>query len=145
MGAAAKDVATKAVVHWKHVAPALTAPRSEEDREYLVAVLDEVLDAGGADEDSPLATLVERIGDLLEAGVCAEVTYPNRSLFLYNSPDPGYQKALAVAYNDWLWELFGQERKRFAPVGLVPVIDIQTAVNEATRLAKFGDKAIENR
>jgi len=67
MGAAAKDVAMEAVVHWKHVAPALTAPRSEENCEHLVTVLDEVLDAGGADEDSPLATLVERIGDLLEA------------------------------------------------------------------------------
>jgi len=49
------------------VAPAPTAPRSEEDWEHLVTVLDEVLDAGGADEDSALATLVERIGDRLEA------------------------------------------------------------------------------
>ena len=67
MGAAAKDVATEAIVHWTHVAPALTAPRSEEDCEQLATVLDEVLDAGGADENSPLATLAERIGDLVEA------------------------------------------------------------------------------
>jgi HTH-type transcriptional regulator/antitoxin HigA len=65
MAAAAKELATEALHHWKHVAPALTTPRSEEDCERLVAILDEVLDAGGDDEDSPLATLAERIGDLI--------------------------------------------------------------------------------
>ena len=77
MGAAAKDVATEAVVHWKHVAPALTAPRSEEDYQHLVAVLDEVLDAGGADEDSALATLAERIGDLVETYEAKHHLLPN--------------------------------------------------------------------
>lgn len=67
MSGPAKDIVAEAVVHWKHVAPVLTAPASEEDYQHLVAVLDEVLDAGGADEGSPLATLAERIGDLVEA------------------------------------------------------------------------------
>ena len=66
-GAGAKKVANDAVLHWEHVAPALTAPQSEKDYQQLVAVLDQVLDAGGADEGSPLATLAERIGDLVEA------------------------------------------------------------------------------
>ncbi len=30
----------------------------------------------------------------------AEVIYPNSSLFLYNLSDPGYQFAVARAYND---------------------------------------------
>ena len=67
MSITAKDLATGAVAHWKHLAPVLTTPQSADDYEYLVAVLDEVLDAGGADESSPLATLAERIGDLIEA------------------------------------------------------------------------------
>lgn len=67
MNVTAKEVATWAVAHWEHLAPALTAPRCEEDHERLVAVLDEVLDAGGADEASLLATLAERIGDLIDA------------------------------------------------------------------------------
>lgn len=62
-----KETATGAVAHWKHLAPALTAPKCGDDHERLVAVLDEVLDAGGADEASPLATLAECIGDLIEA------------------------------------------------------------------------------
>lgn len=67
MSVTAKDLATGAVAHWEHLAPILTAPKSENDYEHLVAVLDEVLDAGGSDETSSLATLAERIGDLLEA------------------------------------------------------------------------------
>ena len=39
----------------------LTAPSFRDDCERLIAVLDEVLDAGSADETSPLATLAERI------------------------------------------------------------------------------------
>ena len=61
-----KDIASEAVSHWKYLAPALTAPQSEGDYKHLVAVLDEVLDAGGADETSPLAALAERIGELVE-------------------------------------------------------------------------------
>ena len=67
MSATARDVAADAIAHWIHVAPALTAPRCEDDLEHLIAVLDATLDAGGADETSPLATLVERIGDLVAA------------------------------------------------------------------------------
>ena len=66
MNATARDIASEAVSHWKYLAPALTAPQSEEDHERLVAVLDEILDAGGADEASPLAGLAERIGELVE-------------------------------------------------------------------------------
>ena len=66
MNATAKDIASEAVSHWKYLASALTAPQSADDHEHLVAVLDEILDAGGADEASPLATLTERIGELIE-------------------------------------------------------------------------------
>ena len=66
MNVTAKDIASEAVSHWKYLAPALTAPQSEGDYKHLVAVLDEVLDAGGADETSPLAVLAERIGELVE-------------------------------------------------------------------------------
>ena len=66
MNATAKDIASEAVSHWKYLAPALTAPQSSDDHEHLVAVLDEILDAGGADEASPLATLAERIGELIK-------------------------------------------------------------------------------
>ena len=63
---AAKSMATGAIAHWDYVAPALTAPQSKGEYERLVSVLDEVLDAGGSEESSPLAILAERIGELIE-------------------------------------------------------------------------------
>ena len=63
----AKEIAARAVAHRERLAPPMTAPRCGDDHERLIAVLAEVLDAGGADEISPLATLAERIGDLIEA------------------------------------------------------------------------------
>ena len=79
-----------------------------------------------------------RLADQARDGVCAEVIYPNQSLFLYNSPAADYQLALARAYNDWCHELFGAHRDRFAPVGIVPVADIGAAVTEVERLAALG-------
>ena len=57
----AGDIASGAAAPWEYLASVLTAPSSGDDCERLIAVLDEVLDAGDADETSPLATLAERI------------------------------------------------------------------------------------
>ena len=78
-GVMAKDVATETVEHWKQLAPALTAPQSEGDHGHLVAVLDEILDTGGADETSALATLAERIGELVEVYETERHPIPNVS------------------------------------------------------------------
>lgn len=51
--------------HWQYVAPALEAPQTEADYAALVEALDAVLDAGGADETHHLASLADRIGDLI--------------------------------------------------------------------------------
>src|SRR5260221_5997246 len=62
--------------------------------------------AGGRD-------IEQRIADQERDGISAEVLYPNQGLALYNSPDAGYQMAVAKAYNDWAIELFGPHRQRF--------------------------------
>jgi predicted TIM-barrel fold metal-dependent hydrolase len=84
-----------------------------------------------------------RLKDQARDGVVGEVLYPNTSLFLYNSRDPGYQSAVAQAYNDWLIGLFGKRRDRFAPVAIVPVIDVDAAVREVERVAKLGYRTIK--
>jgi predicted TIM-barrel fold metal-dependent hydrolase len=87
--------------------------------------------------------LTVRLADQERDGVLGEVIYPNQSLFLYNSPDPGYQMAVARAYNDWATELFGARRDRFAPVAIVPMADIPAAVAEVQRVARLGYRAIK--
>ncbi len=86
--------------------------------------------------------VARRLADLERDGVSAEVIYPNESLFIYNSPTRAYQLALAKAYNDWLWEIFGSEPQRFAPVAVVPIADIKKATAEAKRVARKGYRAV---
>ncbi len=60
-----KPAIRTAIEHWPQVAPLLTTPRSKAEFERLVEALDEVLDAGGADERSPLASLANHLGSLI--------------------------------------------------------------------------------
>ncbi len=79
-----------------------------------------------------------RLADMASDGISAEVIYPNTSLFLYVSPNPDYQLAVAKAYNDWAMELFGPQGERFLPVAIVPVADVGEAVAEVWRVAGLG-------
>ena len=54
-----------AIRHWPHVAPRLEVRGSKGAYRRLVAALDAVLDAGGADETHPLARLADYLGDLI--------------------------------------------------------------------------------
>lgn len=56
-----------AIRHWAYVAPVLKTPRSESEYDALVATLDELLAITGDSEDHPLASLVDRLGDLVAA------------------------------------------------------------------------------
>ena len=54
-----------ALAHWAYVAPLLTPAKSKAQHKALVGALDAVLDAGGADENNPLAGLAAMLGDLV--------------------------------------------------------------------------------
>lgn len=55
-----------ALAHWPYVAPLLHRPESESDYEARVEALDAVLDAGGADEAHPLASLADYLCNSIE-------------------------------------------------------------------------------
>lgn len=84
-----------------------------------------------------------RLADQELDGISAEVVYPTSGLVLYNSPDPGYQLAVARAYNDWAIEVFGSHTSRFTPVAVIPVKDIPAAVLEVQRAAQMGYRAVK--
>lgn len=48
--------------YWPYFANLLKVPQTEEEYRSLVVDLDQLLDEGGAEEDSALADLVDRIG-----------------------------------------------------------------------------------
>lgn len=54
-----------ALAHWSYVAPLLTPARNAKEYQVLVESLDAILDAGGADERTPLARLATMVGDLV--------------------------------------------------------------------------------
>lgn len=57
----------KAVEHWPHIAPLLTAPSNSGEYDRLVQAMDQILNLVGEDEEHPLAVLASRMGDLIEA------------------------------------------------------------------------------
>ncbi len=57
----------QAAEHWKFVAPLLRKPKTDADYDELVAALDGLTDLIGDDESHPLMSLVDIIGDWVEA------------------------------------------------------------------------------
>lgn len=53
--------------HWQFVSPLLRKPKTEDDYDMLVQSLDELLDLVGEDESHPLMSLVDIIGEWIEA------------------------------------------------------------------------------
>jgi predicted TIM-barrel fold metal-dependent hydrolase len=88
--------------------------------------------SGGADLDA-------RKQSMAREGVDAHVVFPNDGLGLGIGDAPAeYRRACARAYNDWVQEVFSAEAKRFKPVGLIPVDDVESAVAETERCLKRG-------
>ncbi len=53
--------------HWQFVSPLLRKPKTEDDYDMLAQSLDELLDLVGEDESHPLMSLVDIIGEWIEA------------------------------------------------------------------------------
>jgi len=51
---------------WPDLAAWLTIPRTGADYQRVVALLDALIDAVGEDEHHPLASLMDRVGTLVE-------------------------------------------------------------------------------
>ena len=51
---------------WPRLAPVVFVPHGESEYQQLVALLDDLIDVVGEDENHPLASLMEVIGVLIE-------------------------------------------------------------------------------
>jgi len=106
-----------------------------DPRKLMTATEREVAIVGGVDAD-------ERTADQERDGVTGEVIFPTFALQACFSPDDaGLQLALCRAYNAWAGEVFAGNPRMLA-VGLVPMLDIDAAIAEATRLADSGCRAL---
>jgi len=57
----------KAVKVWPLISDIVSVPRTKDEYERAVALLDELIDEVGEDEKHPLATLMDTLGTLIEA------------------------------------------------------------------------------
>jgi len=57
----------KAVNLWPQISDLVSIPRTKDDYERAVALLDELIDEVGEDENHPLASLMDTLGTLIEA------------------------------------------------------------------------------
>ena len=54
------------LAHWPEISRAVFVPHSEAEYQRLVALLDDLIDEVGGQEDHPLASLMEVLGLLIE-------------------------------------------------------------------------------
>src|SRR5439155_124190 len=77
-----------------------------------------------------------RLRDMDTMGIERALLFP--TLFAEHFPlveNPDAAWALARAYNDWLWDFAGADRRRLVPVALLPMQEPSFAVRELERAA----------
>lgn len=83
----------------------------------------------------------DRRRDQARDGVSAEVIFPTFALQACFAPeDAEFQRALCRAYNSWAAEVFDDHR--LLAVGMVSMLDIDAAIEDATQAAEQGFRAL---
>ncbi|HWH79116.1 MAG TPA: amidohydrolase family protein [Candidatus Binatus sp.] len=101
-------------------------------------------DGSPANEQRRLATdpkqrLQAMDRDRIERGLL----FPSAGLYLASVQEDAYAAALCRAYNNWLYDYCGADRKRLMGVGAIPVQDVKMAIAEARRVVnELGFKGI---
>lgn len=105
----------------------------EELGEFIQEFTYEDARAGGSDP-------VERMKDMDQDGVAAEVIYTTLGFTIFWLEDPGLQRACFRVYNDWLAEYCAYSPKRLAGLALISLFNIDDAIHDLRRCAKAGLK-----
>ncbi len=83
----------------------------------------------------------DRLRDQASDGVVAEVIFPTFGLQgCWSSEDAQFQRALCRAYNDWASSVFRDPR--LVPVGVVAMLDVDGAIEDAQHAAEQGFRAL---
>jgi predicted TIM-barrel fold metal-dependent hydrolase len=101
-------------------------------------------DGSAVNEHRELATDPrERLKDMDRDGIERGLLFPSAGLYLPSVEEEAYAAALCRAYNNWLYDYCGADRRRLMGVGVVPVQDIDAAVAECRRcIRELGFKAV---
>lgn len=82
--------------------------------------------------------IASRSAALAIDGVWGEVLYPQAGFFCtFEVQDAALQAGICAVYNDWVSETFGTD-PHFAPIALLPALDVTAAVSELERAVSLG-------
>ena len=81
-----------------------------------------------------------RVKFQLEAGIDAEVMNPTTMLGLMRNPDGPVLQACSEVYNDWMAEFVSYSPQRLIGISVIPMLDVDWAVDELARTMKSGLK-----
>jgi predicted TIM-barrel fold metal-dependent hydrolase len=79
-----------------------------------------------------------RLGVLDEEGFERAIFFPSLYLLSGDIEDPAVAAANARAYNSWVADFCGQDRRRLFAFGVAPLQDVDAAVREIERVAALG-------
>jgi predicted TIM-barrel fold metal-dependent hydrolase len=97
----------------------------------------------GRADGTPITEDVDlRLKELDQDGIWAEMIFGNMASFILGFSDPDFAIACARVYNDYLAEAYVPHGDRELPVAMVPVHDINAAVDEIERVAALGLRSI---
>lgn len=82
-----------------------------------------------------------RLRDMNATGVDQVMVFPTWFVRLALVRDPEAARILSEAYNDWVNDYCGADRKRLFPCAVLPLQSVEYAVAELQRVAKMGFKA----
>jgi predicted TIM-barrel fold metal-dependent hydrolase len=84
----------------------------------------------------------ERLRDMDQDGVDAQVLFPNKGLAMWATPDSAFAMAQCRAYNDWVWEVFGPHVDRMSPAAALATGDLEGSIAEIERVAALGFRVL---
>jgi uncharacterized protein len=85
----------------------------------------------------------QRLEAMDRDGIERGLLFPSAGLYLPSVQEEAYAAALCRAYNNWLYDYCAADRRRLMGVGVIPVQDVQLAVDEAKRAVnELGCKGI---
>ncbi|HEY7169059.1 MAG TPA: amidohydrolase family protein [Candidatus Binatia bacterium] len=101
-------------------------------------------DGSAVNEHRDLATDPrERLKDMDRDKIERGLLFPSAALYLPSVEDEAYAAALCRAYNNWLYDYCGADRKRLMAVAVIPPQEINVAIAETKRaIRELGFKAV---
>lgn len=83
-----------------------------------------------------------RFADMERDGVDAELCFPSLGLLAPSIPDREASREAARIYNDWAWDFLADVRNKLIPAAIIPLVDMDDALQELKRVIALGFRAI---